>query len=41
MRLALERVNFRRIADALLHDFSLPVILASLMPDRRHAARFT
>jgi hypothetical protein len=40
MRLALARVNWRRVAKALLRYYTIPVILASHVPDRRWPPRF-
>jgi hypothetical protein len=37
--MALDRVNWQRVAESLLRHFNLPVILAS--PARRDPARFT
>jgi hypothetical protein len=41
MRMALDRVDWQRVAEALLRHFSLPVILASPAPPCCSPARFT
>jgi hypothetical protein len=41
MLLALDKVNWGQVAEALLRHFTLPVLVASPVPDRRCPARFT
>ena len=41
MLMALDPVEWQRIAEALLSHFTLPVLLASPVPDRRCPPRFT